>query len=375
MRILVTGGPVHARLDAVKVITNRFKGGLMAELADSLAERGAEVVYLTAKGAKEPSRCAVRYHDGFEEYMGQVLDLAKEFDAVVLGAAVPNLVPDRRWEGKFPSHRYRELEVITVPFRVAPRVVNRVRNAAPQVKLFAFKLLAGADHAELIEAAYQLALDSRATAVVANDLADLDHIWAVTRERSVHPMRRGDLGGFILELANDVYYRTELLPADRADVAAEELQRFWAGERGRAAQLLIERFRDKFVCRYGTEQYVFGTVAVRLSSGRFVTTGRGKRELDDWCVVEGVDHERRVVVSSRRATLNAPLLDRIFRARPDVDAIVHYHDTEPNLPVLPWAPPGTVRDSDRKVSGPFVIDRHGTVRFFRLDGSEPEEVG
>jgi phosphopantothenoylcysteine synthetase/decarboxylase len=32
MRILITGGPVHAYLDAVKIITNKFKGGLMAEL-------------------------------------------------------------------------------------------------------------------------------------------------------------------------------------------------------------------------------------------------------------------------------------------------------------------------------------------------------
>jgi phosphopantothenoylcysteine synthetase/decarboxylase len=32
MKILITGGPVHAYLDPVKIITNKFKGGLMAEL-------------------------------------------------------------------------------------------------------------------------------------------------------------------------------------------------------------------------------------------------------------------------------------------------------------------------------------------------------
>ncbi|TSC83278.1 MAG: hypothetical protein G01um101419_108 [Parcubacteria group bacterium Gr01-1014_19] len=35
-RVLITGGPVHCYLDAVKIITNRFKGGLMAELAENL---------------------------------------------------------------------------------------------------------------------------------------------------------------------------------------------------------------------------------------------------------------------------------------------------------------------------------------------------
>ena len=35
-RILVTGGPVHAFLDDVKIITNSFKGGLMARLVTDL---------------------------------------------------------------------------------------------------------------------------------------------------------------------------------------------------------------------------------------------------------------------------------------------------------------------------------------------------
>ena len=37
-KILITGGPVHGKLDDVKMITNRFKGGLIAKLADELAE-------------------------------------------------------------------------------------------------------------------------------------------------------------------------------------------------------------------------------------------------------------------------------------------------------------------------------------------------
>ena len=40
MKILITGGPVHAKLDAVKIITNTFKGGLMAELGKVLRLHG-----------------------------------------------------------------------------------------------------------------------------------------------------------------------------------------------------------------------------------------------------------------------------------------------------------------------------------------------
>lgn len=39
-KILITGGPVHANLDAVKIITNRFRGGRMVDLAIKLGERG-----------------------------------------------------------------------------------------------------------------------------------------------------------------------------------------------------------------------------------------------------------------------------------------------------------------------------------------------
>ena len=35
-KILVTGGPVHANLDSVKIITNRFTGARMFALAKSL---------------------------------------------------------------------------------------------------------------------------------------------------------------------------------------------------------------------------------------------------------------------------------------------------------------------------------------------------
>lgn len=45
MKILVTGGPVHGYLDPVKIVTNRFRGGLMLALAEQLSEQH-EVTYV-----------------------------------------------------------------------------------------------------------------------------------------------------------------------------------------------------------------------------------------------------------------------------------------------------------------------------------------
>src|SRR5258706_15656847 len=114
MKILITGGPVYAKLDAVKIITNTFKGGLMAQLAENLIKSGpVHITYLTSKGSRLPeagcysNSLAIFYHDGFEDYKQKVPALAPHSDAVVLGAAVSNLIPMNPWKGKFPSHNYK----------------------------------------------------------------------------------------------------------------------------------------------------------------------------------------------------------------------------------------------------------------------------
>jgi len=70
--ILVTGGPVHAYLDDVKIITNRFHGGLMAELAENLAKNyRCQVQYLCSKDAVKPNGVNYICHDGFDDYQKQ----------------------------------------------------------------------------------------------------------------------------------------------------------------------------------------------------------------------------------------------------------------------------------------------------------------
>ena len=93
-KILITGGPVHAYLDPVKIITNRFRGGRMVQLAEEFAECvDLDITYLTTKQSVQPNKnvCIV-HHDGFDDYMAKVKSLAAEQDAVILGAAVANLI-------------------------------------------------------------------------------------------------------------------------------------------------------------------------------------------------------------------------------------------------------------------------------------------
>lgn len=365
MKILITGGPVHAKLDAVKIITNTFKGGLMAELADrfKMAPDGhkVEITYLTAKGAKVPctNNPTILYHDGFQDYYEQVLTLAPQFDAVILGAAVANLIPLNPLKGKFPSHNYKVGDIIPINFTIAPRVIDEVKNAAPKTHLFGFKLLSGVSFDELISAAYGVLLESKATAVFANDRTNLMTKYCVTKDRGVHDMGLDGMVQFVKDCVQDTYYHTRFLNAPTPNFQRAE----------QIFEHLAKRFEDKF--SPNPEGYVFGTIAIRNPDGSFLTTGRGKNELNDLAYVHSVDHGKFevAVTGVRKASLNAPLLEWIFRHNPNVHAIVHYHQINLDLqPVLPYAIPGTLRDSTRypnDLHTSFNIKGHGC--FLLLD--------
>lgn len=379
-RILITGGPVHAHLDAVKILTNKFRGGLMVQLAEEMGDNAKstwgsrEVTYLTAKHAKQPDLITPRrgpnreitviHHDGYEHYKSEVLDIAPHMNAVILGAAVVNLIPCNPWKGKFPSHNYKEGDRIPIDFTIAPRVINMVRQVAPKVKLFGFKLLSGVSFDELISAAYTVVLESGATAVFANDATDLETIHAVTRERGIHTFKRDKLAEWIYPFLDDEYYQTVLDGRNRAYFDYLSVKEF---------QTIIAAHQDKFV--KVQEGYVFGTVAMRLGEKAFITTGRGKKELDSVVTVVDVDHINRRVYTfdgATKATLNAPLLSQIFLKQPKCHHIVHGHQQVPSIPSYSYAPPGTVRDSVRNdnMATSFNVIGHGCYLLFDEEGKQ-----
>jgi hypothetical protein len=390
MKILVTGGSVHAKIDAVKFVTNRFKGGLMASLATSLSSAKVQVTYLCSRDSKLPDAAPkqsgksvdIVYHDGFQDYRAKVMEMAPEFDAVVLGAAVANLIPVRLMQegkpsielpltGKFPSHNYKPGDPIMMVWQIAPRIIDEVKaHMKPGAHLFGFKLLSGVTHEELISAAYGVLLESKATAVFANDANDLNVIHSIGRDRSDRKMLREYLAEEILKMVRDEYYQSNLpageLPHELKAVALHEMMK----------GVDLSRMKET------PEGFIFGTVAVRhpVPGFGFHTTARGKHELSGVVQVMTVDHENRQVYTvGGKATLNAPLLDFIFKTCPEVHRIIHYHDMEPGLMTFQWAPPGTVRDSIRtqfkkaaktktSPSISFNIEAHGCFLLFDKEG-------
>jgi len=367
-KILVSGGPVHAKLDAVKIVTNQFRGTRMAALAKALETYNHEVTYLTSKHTIPPHklRVPVSTHDGFVDYMERIEMLAPKYDMLVLGAAVANLVPEpKAWtlDEKFPSHAYKEGDLVNIPFRVAPRVINLVKEANPYCTLIGFKLLQGVRDEELVRAAYTVALEAKADLVVANDRANLDRKLLVTKERSVIEINVEELAGVLNTMARDQHYKTvqtysyEVPDNQPVTVVARIMRRAV-----RRYRTLVDRFRSEME-QYGRAQgdHLFGCVAVRSVNNGFICSKRGKKDLSEFVHVAEVVHPfRRVHSIQGKASLNAPLLDKIFKANPRAKAVIHIHRRRPNLPQLPYAPPGTVRDSLRDLpEGDFEIEHHG----------------
>jgi len=362
-RILVTGGPVPAKLDPVKLVTNKYKGGSIASLAETLSEN-AQVTYLchssfAVKPRENPHLKVITFYE-FNDYKNQVLARALENDAVVLGAAVANLIPT--WEyldKKFPSHNYKPGDKINVEFEVAPRIIDMVKKANPAVKLFGFKLLAGHPYSELIRAAYETLLGSKATVVFANDASDISTKFMVTKERGVQRMDIEDLPKTILQLTDDLYYGTQVISKEETSVSED-------------TKIKFERFFNMNLDIFTKvpEGYYFGCVAVRAETG-FVTTARGKINLDalQYTQVSRVDHDSRVISAGpSKATLNAPLLDRIFSANESVQYIAHSHSFKKEYPTFDYAPPGTVRDTMRDVATSFNVNYHGSYTLYDKDG-------
>ncbi len=375
-KILITGGAVEATLDDVKIIVAPSGSLTIGNNQNPIkADKKVHVTYLCSKNSQQPwwdeflgsedtPHCDVIHHDGIDDYMKKVLELTLNMDAVVLGAAVANLVPKEKIEGKFPSHNYKVGDTIPIDFTIAPRVIDEVKKVNPKVHLFGYKLLSGVDYYELVRAAYGVLLESKAVTVFANDAKDLMQKYAITKERGVHPIHNNDVMQWILDRINEDYYIT---------ITTENNQVL---ENMKDAKYrlkdIINVNKNSFI--EVEEGYVFGSAAMRILENKnvFVTTVRGKREIADFTFVTEVDHLKRKVycATNKKASLNAPLFERIFTHLSEVMYILHFHHQREDLITLEYATPGTDKDSIRDILKyhSFNIKGHGCILSYDKNG-------
>jgi len=371
-KILITAGPVYGSLDANKLVSNRIRGIWAVKFGHYLVRKGHAVTLLVADTFQHQPSMGIEVvrHKGFDDYMDKCGELALTHDSAVMAAAVVNWIPKEPYPTKMPTDGYKEGDVINVPFILAPRVINRMKIANPKLTLIGCKMLVGATHEDLIEAAYHVLLAARCNLVIANDMGrGLRTKYLVHKDRAV-VTHQDDWNGFyadILAVIEDEHYQTlwQRAHPDFAEGIRDEFP-----EEVALFDRIVEENRDRFTRPIEGESRVFGAVAVKLSGWGWLCSPREKSGMftsKDAVVVTGweaeLDSSPTVHVEGKtRATLNAPLLIAVgvtYKAK----AVLHLHEQLPDVPTVPHAPPGTVRDNNRIIPGPeFNIEGHGFIK-------------
>ena len=362
--VLVTAGPVYGPLDANKLVSNRVRGLWAEQFAKYLLQRRHQVTLLVADiwtptilniGDVRPE---IVRHRGFQDYHQKCLELAPKMDAAIMAAAVVNWIPAEPFPGKMPTKGYEAGNIIQVPFVLAPHVIDEMKVANPKLTLIGCKMLVNAEYENLIEAAYGVLLTARCNAVIANDMGKgLRTKYVVNQDRTVE-VYDNDFDGMYANLLahiEDVHYRT--VPSAETEGASQTEKDLF--------NRVVEKYRNRF--RPRTSSSVFGSVLVPTTSRTgFIVSPREKGSefnAENAVNVRGVNSlEHKVyTLGGAKATLNAALLTAVARTyRPT--AVLHLHEQIPNVPEVPYAPPGTVRDNDRKIPGPvFNIRGHGFI--------------
>ena len=386
-RVLITAGPVYGRLDSNKLVSNRTRGIWAAGFAKYLLHVGHRVTLLVAdtslstvlralSNEDEPShpQLTILQHSGYEQYADLCYQAATTHDAAILAAAVVNWIPANPVTGKMQTAGYREGDVIQVPFVLARRVINRMRELNPNLTLIGCKMLVGEPgdknhetREKLVAAARHVIEDSKAHACIANDLNQLQ-VKHVCYPDGAVITRMNDFQAFYSDLRGiieDEHYRTVLLPNRRNYSVVNGI--LWRA-RDRFT-LLADRYRDRFMA---AGNHVFGALAVPVSDGTWLVSGRHKDRAftgQNAVHVHSIDHDKRevYVLGNRagqideKASMNAPLLLRMGNYH--LREVLHLHEQLPDVPTQPYFPPGTVRDSMRDVTFPeFNIEHHGFIR-------------
>lgn len=343
-KIVISCGPIPARLDSVKFITNRFKGGLAFSTAQSIYTSLTSSNYLEKltivqwihtptpinilELAEKDSKIEiVKVKDVFE-YFDWYKKNALNNDVFIMAAAVANLTPSNPYEGKFPSHNYKVGEKFNIEFEIAPRAIDIIKNLNPRATLIGYKLFDAKTDEELIEIARHTLDDSQANLVFANTPKTAkEKKIAVTRDGAIIPCSFQEHIDLILELINSSFFKTATI--ELTEKEKEIIEPYFE---------IVKHYEKTF------EKY--GTIAIRVPKlNGIVTTSRGHKNGPVY--VKSVDFENLIVYANNKATLNAPLLFNLLNFKNGkqfkYDYVIHRHKNDSH-DIFEYSFPGTDKE-------------------------------
>lgn len=170
-KLLITAGPTHEPIDAVRYIANRSSGRVGIALADAGARRGWGVTLLLGPVAREPLHTHVRplRFTTAADLRELLLEHAPTCDALVMAAAVADFTPrSPDLSGKMTRMGgMKSLELVPTPDLLAEVAAGR----RPGQIIVGFALEPAG---RLLESARDKLRRKGADAIVANPLGTLD---------------------------------------------------------------------------------------------------------------------------------------------------------------------------------------------------------
>jgi len=163
-RIVITSGSNAEAIDPIRILTNRASGKTGLALALEARRRGAEVVLVHRFVQELPVRQV--YAESAAEMLDAVLaEVEKGCHALISAAAVADYTMDRQAE-KIKSGQDMSLHLIPTP-----KIIKKVREAYPDLKIVGFKAETDLGYEELIRRAEESMQSAHLDLVVANDVS------------------------------------------------------------------------------------------------------------------------------------------------------------------------------------------------------------
>lgn len=168
-KIIVTAGGTTEKIDDVRTITNRSSGKMGIAIAEELYLRGADVLLLRATNSILP-RYLIRQEtfETAENLFNLLKEDIKKADYIFHVAAVADFKVISQ-KGKIKSDKPATIELTP-----QIKILDQLKKLNPKIKLIAFKAESGLSEKDLTKLALKRLKESKADAIVVNDIGKTD---------------------------------------------------------------------------------------------------------------------------------------------------------------------------------------------------------
>ena len=192
MDILITSGGTSERIDQVRSITNHSTGQLGKLIAEHCLAEGASVTLLTTAKAVKPDpheNLTIKIIEDTEQLLTAMEGLVPAHDVLIHSMAVSDYKPVYMagFEEVLASSDLAEfLEKSNSESKISsagdyqvlflkknPKIISKVKEWNPNIRLIGFKLLVGVSKEELLATARASLEKNQAELIVANDLTEI----------------------------------------------------------------------------------------------------------------------------------------------------------------------------------------------------------